>query len=304
MSSLSIVINTKNAAETLKTALVSCDFAQEVIVADMASSDDTLAIAKQAGAQIVRLKEYGKVEPEGRNEAFGAASCEWIFQLDADEYIPPSLQEKIHALVDENDPDTVAYAFARRNQMFGHWMKHTGWWPDYQVRLFKNGSAKYAQGVHSKLVVSGTTVSVPAETSLAIHHVNYRTVEQYVERLNRYTTLAAAEKAQALSERDFLSVFSGEFFRRFFDQQGYKDGEIGTLLSLLQSFYEVSTQAKVALSNPDFEFSDTPVTQQAQLKALEQFHKDMAYWIAHTHEQTAASVVGAYWWKLRKKMRI
>lgn len=294
---ISVVINTKNAAETLERTLKSVAWADEVIVADMQSVDNTVAIAKKYTKTIISVADYGYVEP-ARNEALAAAQHEWILLLDADEVITPELQKLIGATTDKASHD--AYFVARKNIIFGAWVQHTGWWPDYVLRLFKNGTVSWSDEIHAVPVVRGTTGYLPAKESAAIVHYNYGSVSEFVERLDRYTTIQAQEKRhdtqKIVSEEQAWQVFADEFARRFFAEKGYKDADHGLFLSFLQAFSEVVVAAKT------WEHASFPRSKNTtQLTGLNYCLRVFRYWradwyIAHT------SGVQQLYWRVRRKL--
>lgn len=298
MKKLSVVINTKNAAETLHQTLASVKFADEVVVADMESSDETVKIAQQFGAKIVHITDYGRVEPEARNEANAQATCEWTIQVDADEVIPQLLQDKIVELISSSTQAT-GFNLPRKNIIFGQWIQHTGWWPDYQLRLFKTGSLQWKKGVHSKPSLHGQVENLPSSEELAIIHANYATVTDFITRLNTYTTLQANEGDSNLEGSSYVSMVSGEFCRRFFHLQGWKDGEVGLALSLLQSLSQVVVRAKISEAHGQLTTQSTPLPE----KELRQLTSDIQYWLADYHVRHSPSGFTKLYWQMRRKVK-
>ncbi|MBI4157482.1 glycosyltransferase family 2 protein, partial [Candidatus Woesebacteria bacterium] len=129
MPKVSVVINTLNEEENLPTAIASVrDFADEMIVVDMESSDGTVSLAKKLGAKVYSHQKVGYVEP-ARNFALSKAKGDWIFILDADEVLPKTLQKKLLAIIQTSKNDY--FRIPRKNFIFGKWIKHSRWWPDY-----------------------------------------------------------------------------------------------------------------------------------------------------------------------------
>lgn len=234
---ISVVINTYNEEFNIKRAIGSIHtWADEIIVCDMHSSDKTVSIAKELGAKVVLHKYTGFVEP-ARNFVISKASNNWVFVLDADEEIPPSLADKIQEIIKRsNAPDFVE--ISRRNIIFGKWMKASMWWPDYHIRLFKKGKVIWNNAIHSKPQTEGKGLTLPVEESLAIIHHNYLSISQFIERMNRYSSVQAQElKDQNIvfNWRDLIEKPLGEFLARFFAKKGYLDGLHGFALGLLQA---------------------------------------------------------------------
>ena len=164
--------------------------------------------------------------------------------IDADEEIPKSLSEKIKDLIKANDTDV--FFLPRKNLIFNKAIEHSGWWPDYQVRLFKKGKVQWRDEIHSQPRIEGQAEYLPAKADWAIIHHNYETVEDFVERSQKYTSLQAKERKnlKTISTEDLIQAFNSEFLRRFFLKKAYQDGMHGLALSLLQSNYELLIKLK------------------------------------------------------------
>lgn len=297
-STLSVVINTKNAAETLAKCIESVKWADEILVADMHSLDETVKIAHQLGVKVIELPEYGRVEPEARNQANQATSSDWLLQLDADEVVPVKLAQRIQLLIQENN-QFQAYFLPRKNLIFGQWIQHSGWWPDYQPRLFKKGCLKWVGGVHSKPQIKGATEKIADQEDLAIIHYNYHSISDFIDRLNRYTSLGAAENTASTSPTDktYTQAFSDELLSRYFHHQGWRDGEIGLLLAYLQSFSQLVQLAKTReLENQLHKKSAT--LPEAEFRLL--IH-DLKYWLADYHVKHDKSRLSKLYWKIMRR---
>ena len=237
---LSVVIHTKNAAETIERALRSVEFADEKVIIDMHSTDQTVKLAKRFTKRIYLHHDVGYADP-ARNFGLKKARFDWILVLDADEKVSPELRAVIVATLAE--PKADVYYLPRQNFVFGQWILRTGWWPDYQPRLFKRGTVSWQIGVHRLPDIIGSVAYFPAEERFALTHYNYTTVAQFIDRLNAYTTLQAQERLAAspqdhFSTRELLEIFGGEFAKRALTLDGVQDGFHGVSLSLLQAMYE------------------------------------------------------------------
>ena len=246
MSKLSVVINTLNEAKTLSVAMRSVkELADEVVVVDMGSTDETVSIAKKLGAKVYVHTRLAYVEP-ARNFAIDKAENEWILVLDSDEEVSSTLAKKIKEVVEANIYDYVR--IPRKNIIFGHFMQHTHFWPDYNVRLFRKGKVKWSNVIHTVPGVDGKGLDFEKREELALIHYHYTSVEQYVERMNRYTTVQAELKVKngyKFTWRDMLVRPTNEFLSRYFGDEGYKDGVYGLALSLLQGFSELVFYLKI-----------------------------------------------------------
>lgn len=273
---ISVVINTLNEEKNLPQALASVKkLADEIVVVDMFSDDRTEEIAKGFGAKVYKHKRTNYVEP-ARNFAISKAKGDWILILDADELVEETLVKKLKDIV--KNPKADSYRLPRKNIIFGKWMKHSRWWPDYNVRFFKKGKVEWNDAIHSVPNTTGKSLDLPAEEKYAIIHNHYQTIGQYVLRVNRYTDvqMKLVEKKD-FKWRDLIVKPSQEFFSRYFAGQGYKDGLHGLALSLLQSFSEFVLYLKVWEAGG---FKDENVNVKQSIWVIRNVEKDLHYWNA------------------------
>jgi len=246
MSKISVVINTLNEEENLPRAMKSVkSFADEIVVVDMESIDKTRGIAKKHGAKVFSHKRMGYVEP-ARNFAISKSTGDWIFILDADEEIPSSLASKLKKLIKDSKVDY--YGIPRKNLIFGKWMKHSRWWPDYNIRFFKKGAVTWENEIHSIPITMGTGDDLFAKEKYAIIHHHYQSIEQFVERMNTYTSVQAKEKKNdgyKFDWKDLIGKPVSEFNSRYFAGFGYKDGVHGLGVAGLQAFSELVLYLKL-----------------------------------------------------------
>lgn len=233
---ISIIINTLNEEKNIGRVLESVKWASEIVVCDMYSSDKTVEIAKKMGAKVVFHKKMDFVEP-ARNFAISKVSCDWVLVLDPDEEIPESLKERLVQIAGKmKEIDYVR--LPRQNIIFNKWIKNSGWWPDYNIRFFKKGKVKWTDKIHRPPQTEGLGIDLEADEKWAIIHHNYQTISQFVERMNRYTSVEAESIIKEGYQFDWKDLFRkplNEFLSRFFARQGYKDGLHGLSLSLLQA---------------------------------------------------------------------
>lgn len=284
MNKISVVINAYNEERNIQKAISSVKWADEIVVCDAQSQDKTVEIAKKLGARVVAHKYTGYVEP-ARNFAISQASNEWILILDADEEIPPTLAAEIRNMLNRASiADFIR--IPRKNIIFGNWMKASMWWPDYNVRLFKKGAVIWSEKIHVQPQTTGSTgIDLPADENLAIIHNNYQGIEQYLARLNRYTTIEADQlfkDGYKFSWNDLIKKPVDEFLSRFFANKGYLDGLHGLSLSVLQAFSFFIVYLKVWEKT---KFS----LQQFSLKEVEVEKKKAGYSINYWFLQTKLS---------------
>ncbi len=293
--SISAVINTKNAEKTLERTLKSLAFVDEIIVADMASSDQTREIALKYTDTVISVPDAQYVEP-ARNTAIDAASGEWILLIDADEVVSDTLAKHLGELSSASN-DTSAYVMARKNIVFDHWLEHSGWWPDYVLRFFKKGTVLWKNTIHSSPVVSGVTDSLPATEELALLHYNYDSIEQFIAKLNRYTTIEATSRTENTTSP--VRAFRAELMRRLFYEKGLSDGAHGLAVSLLQSFYEVTVVLK-QWENTGF---PNALSQTKVLEEMSELRDDLNYWLA-TERVNSSTGLAKLYWRLRRRFLI
>lgn len=235
--SISVVINVRNEAEQLTRCLKSIKgFADEIIVVDMKSTDDSVKIATSFGAKVFSYRPMKYVEP-ARNFALSKATGKWILLLDPDEYLHKTLKNELKDITTRADIDFVK--IPRQNFIFGKWIRHANCWPDYLIRFFKKGSVNWQKEIHSQPITKGNSLTLLDSDKLAIKHNNYQTINQFITRAIRYSNVQADEldaKEYKVKTSDFILKPIQEFNSRFYFSEGYKDGVHGLIFCLLQAF--------------------------------------------------------------------
>lgn len=279
MSKLSVVINTFNEEKNIERAIKSVEWADEILVCDMYSDDDTAVIAKKLGAKIIFHKRVGFVEP-ARNIAVSKAEGDWILILDADEEIPSSLADKIKEIVSK-DGVVTHVEVPRKNIIFGKAMEASMWWPDYNTRLFKRNSVTWGNKIHNKPKAEGQGLTLPPVENYAIIHHHYQSVSQFLLRMDRYTSIQAKELKESGYEfnwRDLISKPLSEFLSRFYANRGFKDGMHGLALSLLQAFSHFVMYLKVWERK---EFSEANLKFEELNKVFKESGNEINYWMKY-----------------------
>lgn len=235
---ISAVINIIDGeADNLKKCLHSLkNFADEIIVIDMETTDGSIDIAKKYGAKIFSYRFMNYVEP-ARNFAISKATGKWIILLDPDEFLPKSLKHELKKITLRHNVDYVK--IPRKNIIFGKWFHNSKTWPDYLIRFFKKGFVTWNKEIHSQPETKGNGITLLDSEKLAIRHNHYSSVTQFILRALRYSSVQAEELEKAdikLKMSDFILKPVQEFNSRFFFAQGYKDGIHGLIFSLLQAF--------------------------------------------------------------------
>ena len=241
--SLSVVVVTLNEEERIRACLESVAWADEVIVVDAESHDKTAAIARE-------LTDHVFVRPwpgfaAQKNFGIDQAHGEWILSLDADEVVSPALREEIQAELAAAGRHQ-GYSVPRRNVFWDRWVRHGGLYPDWQLRLFRRGRGRFvARAVHESVVVDGSVGRLRGH----LEHRSYRDVADFLERTDRYTTLAAedwlAEGRGVRPFRDLVVRPLGRFFGMYVWRGGFLDGWRGFLLAVLYGYYVFMRSAKI-----------------------------------------------------------
>jgi (heptosyl)LPS beta-1,4-glucosyltransferase len=295
---ISVVINTLNEEKNLPRVISSVkDFADEIVVVDMKSDDKTVEIAKKAGAKVFQHKRENYVEP-ARNYAIEKAKGDWILILDADEELPKALLKRLKRFAKK--PTANYYRLPRKNIVFGKWLKHSRWWPDYNIRFFQKGFVSWSEVIHSVPTTQGKGLDLPAKENFAILHHHYSSINQYLERMNRYTTIHAKtlmEEEYEFDWRDLIAKPSGEFLSRYFAGQGYKDGVHGIALAGLQAFSEFVTYLKIWEMK---KFERQKVSLEEVSKKISAKELELNYWKADALLETGGGILQ----KIKRKFRL
>ncbi len=241
MPGLSITVITHNEEQNIVPCLESARWADEIVVLDSGSTDRTVELARQFTERVftVAWEGFGKT----KNRAVDAATMPWIFVLDADERITPELRQEIEGILRTDGP-LDGYRVPRRNFFCGRFIRHLGWYPDYSIRLFRKERGRFVEReVHESVQVQGRVGTL-------VHpmlHYTYRSLSDFLQRLDRYSTLAARELVKQgkkpvwgeLVWRPFLT-----FLKLYFLQRGFLDGRDGYTLAFLYSTYTLVKYAK------------------------------------------------------------
>ena len=239
---ISVTIITHNEEENIENCLKSIKWADEIVVVDSFSADKTLAICKKHKAKIIKHKWLGYSKQ--KNLAIDNARNEWVLSLDADERITKELLDEIKKEFERGDT-ADGYYIARKNFFLGKWIKHCGWYPDYNLRLFKKSRGRFIEReVHERAEVNGAAkyLKHPME------HYTYKTLSDFISRLDRYSMLSAIElhKKGKRAGWNHLTIRPiTTFLKMFFLKLGFLEGFYGILLSGLYSFYTFSKYAKL-----------------------------------------------------------
>ncbi len=243
MIRISARINAFNEEDHIAGALESLAWADERLVVDSGSTDRTAAIAAGMGARVVQhaFQGYG----DKHNFADTQCSYDWIFWLDADERVSPRLRDAIQDWR-SREPDCAGYQAARRTWYWDRWINHSGWYPDYQPRLYHRPRTHWdGTPPHEAPKVSGRLGRLDGD----LLHFTRRNFHEHIAVLNRYTDLAAQARMQA-GERPSLRRLAclppWAFFQSYILRQGFRDGLPGWLIAMQAGYYVFAKEAKLA----------------------------------------------------------
>ena len=231
---ISAVIITYNEERKLEPALESlADVASEIIIVDSFSSDETLKIAKKYTDKVYQRKWTNFADQ--KNFANNKASFLWILSLDADERLSPDLRQEIITLK-QGEPQCSGFSMPRQVFYLGKWIRHSGWYPDWKIRLFRKDKACWdGEYIHEKLEIEGKVEKLKA----SIHHFTYRNIQDHLDRTNTFSGLGA-KKLYAKKKKCrwhhliFLPFF--RFMKSFFWKGGFLDGFPGFIIAVLNGY--------------------------------------------------------------------
>ena len=227
----SVILIAMNEEASIARALHSVAFADQIVVVDSGSHDRTVEIARGLGAKVAVTDDWPGFGPQ-KNRALDLATGDWVLSLDADEWLTAASADEIRRVIGAGATGAAAYRMPRRSSFCGRFMRHSGWWPDYVVRLFRRGSARFSDdSVHERLIVEGSigTLRQP------IMHETFVDLEDMLVKMNSYSTLTARRlrqdgKTAGLVEAVARAAWA--FIRTYFLRAGFLDGREGFMLAV------------------------------------------------------------------------
>ena len=234
MLPVSVVIVTRNEERNIREALQSIRDVAEIIIVDAFSTDRTADICREYTDKIYQKEWQGYAKQ--KQTGIELANSEWVFILDSDERFTEFLWKEISDITNHNRGYT-GYYVPRKNFFLGKWIRHGGWWPDYTLRLFlKDKAVMEERKVHEKVVVNGKVGYLKNH----LEHYTYRTVSDYLKKMDIYSTLSAEElKSKGVSSGVLKMIIHPlfTFSKMFFLGLGFMDGIHGLVLAVLYGYY-------------------------------------------------------------------
>ncbi|MCA9340818.1 MAG: glycosyltransferase family 2 protein, partial [Candidatus Saccharibacteria bacterium] len=245
MAKISALVISHNSEQTLAACLKSVAFADEVVVVDLASSDASTSIARSQNAKVIERAPVSHVELI-RNETIAATKHEWVILLDADEELSEGAAKTCRAIAEKpRSESAAAYQLPRKHLVFNKWLKHSGWWPDYQTRFFQRDAVQWSGKINEPPVVQGELKRFEFQEAQAIVHHHYYSLDDYLDRLRRYTAAEVTSKQQVTPTPDHIfQAFFADFFRRYYQDDGWRDGQHGLVMAMMQGMYQSVVQMR------------------------------------------------------------
>jgi Glycosyl transferase family 2 len=226
---LSVIVIAMNEQASIRRCLESVKWADEIVVLDSGSTDDTANICREFTPH-VHQTDWPGFGPQ-KNRALERASGDWVLSLDADEWITPASRVEIARAV-EHPQDAAAFRLPRLSSFCGRFMRHSGWWPDHVVRLFRRGAARFSDdAVHERVIVDGKigTLQEP------LMHETFVDLDELLAKMNNYSTLSAQAMHRDGKRSGLLKAVARAawaFVRTYFLRGGFLDGREGFMLAV------------------------------------------------------------------------
>ncbi len=241
MNKISVVVLTKNEEGRLRECLESVRWADQIIIVDDQSQDRTVEIARGFTDKVFIRKM--EIEGRHRNWAYAQAANSWVLSLDADERVTPELQKEIRGKLGST-PAENGFTIPRRNFIGDYWVRHGGWYPSPQLKLFRKDKFRYEEvGVHPRAFMDDPCGHLKSD----LIHYSYRDIEDFLAKLNNQTTREARkwhDQGKPMTLGRFLWRTYDRFMRTYFTRGGYKDGGVGFMIAYFAGLYQFLSYLK------------------------------------------------------------
>lgn len=232
---LSVLITTNNEADHIGACLDSVSWAEERIVVDSFSTDQTVEIAKGKGA-IVHLRQY-EGPSDQKNWGISQASNEWVLILDADERIPLALKAKIQNILAQKTIEQDAFWIDRQNYFLGQKIKYSGWQNDKVVRLVRKSKCRYNERqVHEEIMTEGLQMGHLHEK---MDHFTYKSMQHFLQKMDRYAQWSAQDHSAKTAKIGYFQLYFKPLYRfvqHYFLKLGFLDGKAGFIISIIMAW--------------------------------------------------------------------
>ena len=246
MAKLSVILITRNEAANIRACLESVAWVDEIVVVDAGSTDGTPDIAREFTGNVYVHDDWPGFGKQ-KNRALDYATGDWVLSLDADERVIPELRAEIGTAL--ANPQVSGYEIPRLSSFCGRFMRHSGWHPDYVLRLFQRGNGRFDEvPVHESVQLRGDA----ARLKTPLLHYSYRDFDDVLDKLNRYSSAAAAVQKQRGKRGGLGTAVSHglwSFIRTYFLRAGFLDGREGFMLAILNAEHSYYRYLKLMLLN-------------------------------------------------------
>ncbi len=244
MPKVSAVIIAHNEEDRISQCLKSVRWADEIIVVDAYSNDNTVNICQMFGASVIQRRWQGHINQ--KNFAISQAINDWVFSLDADEVASPKLTVEIRDIMSSGKIKQSGFYIPRQTSYLGRWIRHCGWYPDFKLRLFNRRRGYWAgEDPHDSVVCKGKTSRLDGN----IYHYSFTDgISSHLDTINRYTGIAAVQRCKKGKKAKWFDLFLRApltFFKLYIIKQGFLDGVPGLIICTLSSFHVFVKYAKL-----------------------------------------------------------
>lgn len=233
MPGIGILVLTYNEENNIRDCLSSVDWADEIVVIDSYSTDNTLEICQEFTEKVYK-REFDNFSFQ-RNYGLDKIESDWVLAVDADERVTVELRDEILEILIA--PDKIAYEIPRKNYFLGKWIKYCGWYPDYTLRLFQNKGVSFSGLVHEGINLEGETEKLNHD----LIHYTYDNLYHYLEKINQYTSLSAEDMFHKGKNKGLAYILIRpfvEFIKKYILKKGFLLGKQGLFLSIISAFYQ------------------------------------------------------------------
>lgn len=242
-SGVSAIVVCFNEEDRIEACLESLTWCDEIVVVDSFSTDRTVDICRRYTDRVIQRPWAGYREQKAF--AHSKATKDWVLLVDSDERVTPELRAEIQAALERDRGACAGYAVPRLVFFLGRWWRRGGWYPDYDVRLFKRERATWGgSDPHEKIIVEGKI----GRLENPLHHFTYRNIDDHVRRINRYTSISSAElraKGGRWRLSDALLHPAARFFRSYILKRGFTEGFAGFYVAVTAAVYVFLKYAKL-----------------------------------------------------------
>ena len=235
MRPLSVIITTLNEADNIAAVIASVAGADEILVIDSFSEDDTHLIAEKNGATVLQRVYQGPADQ--KNWAIPQARNEWVLILDADERVTPPLWNEILQLLSQEKIEFDGYWINRQNHFMGQKINYSGWQGDAVIRLIRRDVCRYDdKQVHEEIMTDGVKI---ARLSQKMDHYTFKNATHFLEKMRRYGEWSAKDHLEKTKSIGLLQLWGKplfRFFKHFFLQRGFLDGRVGFIISVIMAW--------------------------------------------------------------------